>query len=124
MIACSMVTSRSRQPSRLRTPRMWSSPVGIPCAARIFASASPCQYSSKFHMVRKVVAVARGPDGDEEVAQVAHRMALDIRHASQAAESLGGQRPFDELVAVQVVVTHRGGVLLVAVDVEGHDCSS
>jgi hypothetical protein len=51
-------------------------------------------------------------------------MALDIRHAPQAAESFRGQRPFDELVAVQVVVTHRGGVLLVAVDVKGDDCSS
>ena len=54
MPACLIGSSRSLQPSFIRVAFSWSYSTVIPCTFRTAASASPCQYSSRFHIVMNV----------------------------------------------------------------------
>ena len=57
---------------------------------------------------------------DEQVAQVADGVVLDVVHVAQAADDLGGQRLVAECVEVDARQVDGGGPVAVAVDVASH----
>src|SRR5262249_54347705 len=57
---------------------------------------------------------------DQQVAQVADGVALDVGHVTQGAQGIGRQRAPGELVVVDVVVAHPPGAVLIGVNVEAH----
>jgi len=63
MIDCLMGSRRSFQPSLRRVAFNWSKSTVMPCFASTAARASPCQNSSRFHIVMKAPTSASLCDG-------------------------------------------------------------
>jgi hypothetical protein len=63
VIACLIMLTASRQPFFIRIACSSSKLISMSCMASTAASASPCQNSSMFHMVRKAVTFGSRCDG-------------------------------------------------------------